>query len=234
MDPAVVVAMIALVGTLANVGVTYLLNARSERRRAAQKADLMWSQYRESIASAAYDLAMRIENILRHEFLEARGDAAHKDEAVLSTMFRFAQYFGWSEIIRRAGRVPDPRVAAETRQLLIAMSTVSEIFTTDQYGPGGFTVWREAQRAIGELVITRDGEVIDTLGVAGFMEQWENIRPWLHRAQRLIESTPLADWNAGERARLDAVYAGLIEVVAASDPDLGKFLKIAVKAERSR
>ena len=95
MDAAIVVAVIALLGALANVGVTYWLNARSERRRAAEKSELMWSQYRASLGVAADDLTARTYNISRQGFLDAYGADVQKDEAILSTLFRFAQYFGW-------------------------------------------------------------------------------------------------------------------------------------------
>ena len=216
MDAAVVVAVIALVGALANVGVTYWLNVRSEKRRAAEKSELMWSQYRASLGVAAFELSARIENILQHRFLDAYGHGGaevQKDEAILGTLFRFAQYFGWGEIIRRSARAPDPRHAAEARALGAAVDEVARRFSTDMYGAGAFMVWREAQRAIGEVMIRRDGEVIDTLGVVGFVAEWESLRPWLHRMRRLLDTTPPADWDEGERSRLDAVESGLKDIV---------------------
>lgn len=80
-------------------------------------------------------------------------------------------------------------------------------------------VWREAQRAIGEVMITRDGEVTDTLGVVGFVAQWASLRPWMHRMRRLLETSPPGEWE-GERARLAELHTRLRKVVAASNPGL--------------
>jgi hypothetical protein len=44
---------------------------------------------------------------------------------------------------------------------------VAQILSTDKYGAGGFMMWREAQRAVGELMVTHDDDVVDTIGVAG-------------------------------------------------------------------
>jgi hypothetical protein len=63
-DVAIVVAVIALAGAIGNVALTYVLNARSERRREQQRLDAEWDRYRTSLAFSAHELADRIENIL--------------------------------------------------------------------------------------------------------------------------------------------------------------------------
>ena len=209
MDAAVIVAIIALAGTLGTAVFTYYLNETSERREAAQKRDAVWARYQGSLAFAADELAQRILNILGGNFLDAYGRGAQKDEAILSTLFRFAQYFGWSEILRQAMRAPDPRHAAEVKTLRDGQRRVGRCFATDDpYGAGAFMVWSEAQRAIGELMIKHDGEVTDTIGVADFWAEFEKFRPWLHRMQRLMETMTPDDWY-GEVERLADVQSAL-------------------------
>jgi hypothetical protein len=150
-DAAVIVALIALVGTVGNVALTAVLNAQ--------------------------------------------------------TLFRFAQYFGWNEVLRRYMRLPDPRHAAEAEKLETLRRVVAEIFRPDRYGAGGSMMWREAQRAVGEVMVTHDDDVINTIGVAGFVARIERFRPWMARMEQLLRTTASSNWPAGERQRLEDVQA---------------------------
>src|SRR3954453_19188438 len=91
--------------------------------------------------------------------LDAYAKGERREEAILSTLFRFAQFFGWSEILRRYMRDPDPRHIAAAEHLSQLQTRVGKTLNTDRYGAGGFMVWREAQRAVGELMILREGEI---------------------------------------------------------------------------
>jgi hypothetical protein len=209
-DAAIIVALIALVGTIGNASLTYGL----QRRRELQKSDAIWARYRASLASAAEDLSGRIENILRGDFLDAYVGGPNEDQAVQSTLFRFAQYFGWSEVVRRYMRSPDPRHAREDQRLEELRRLVAHTFSSDRYGSygsGGFTMWREAQRAVGELMITRDGDVIDTIGVAKFVVAIKRVHPWMSDMEQLIRTSP-SNWGPGDRERLQQLQAVLGEV----------------------
>jgi hypothetical protein len=205
-DAAIIVALIALVGTIGNATLTYGL----QRRRELQKSDAIWARYRASLASAAEDLSGRIENILRGYFLDAYVGGPYEDQAIQSTLFRFAQYFGWSEVVRRYMRSPDPRHAREDRNLEELRRLVADTFSTDRFGPG-FMMWREAQRAVGELMITRDGDVIDTIGVAEFVVAIKRVRPWMSDTEQLIRTSP-DRWDSGERERLQQLQKVLREL----------------------
>jgi hypothetical protein len=69
--------------------------------RSLHAADVL-TTYREPLAAAAYDLQSRLYNILRLDFFAKWDNTnAHAEEAITSTLFRLAQYFGWTEILRR-------------------------------------------------------------------------------------------------------------------------------------
>jgi hypothetical protein len=205
-DAAIIVALIALLGTVGNASLTYVL----QRRRELEKSDAIWARYRASLASAAEDLSNRIENILRGDFLDFYVGRPYENEAIHSTLFLFAQYFGWSEVLRRYMRSPDRRHARDDRKLEDLRRRVAHTFSTERYG-SGFMIWREAQRAVGELMITRDGDVIDTVGVAEFVVAIERVRPWMSRMEQLITTSP-SNWGPGERERLEHLQAVLGQV----------------------
>jgi hypothetical protein len=209
MDAAIIVALIALAGAVANIGLTYSLNARSERRRGQERSDARWRRYQASLAFAADDLSSRIGNILGGKFLDAYGRGAYEQEAIQTTLFRFAQYFGWSEIVRRYARDPDPRHVQRAQRIQELQGRVAKIFSTDSYGRGGFMIWREAQHAVGELMVTVDEDIVDTMGAAEFVAKIYRFRPWTSRMEDMIRKEPPSKWHRGERRRLRDVAAAL-------------------------
>ena len=76
-----------------------------------------------------------------------------------------------------------------------------------------------AQRAVGEVMITRERDVIDIMGVAGFVSKIERFRPWLSRMEELIRTKP-SDWDPGERQRLQDARAALGEVATGARSSL--------------
>lgn len=221
MNAAIIVALIALAGAVGNVGLTYVLNTRSETRRVLQKEDAAWARQVASLGFAAQELSDRLVNILEGYLFGVYGegrDSVRKDEAILSTLFRVSQFFGWSEIWRRELRSGNPRHAVQAQELDRLRRDVAGTFASDRYGPGAFMVWRESQRAIGELMITHDRDVVDTVGVAGFLADFEKFRPWLHRMEYLMKTEPGFDWPEDERERLSDIRSGLEALVAELHP----------------
>jgi hypothetical protein len=208
MDPAIVVALIALAGTVGNVA----FNARSEAQRERKRSDAQWARYKTSLVFSAFELRVRLENILRGGFLDAYGHSEYEAEATETTLFRFAQYFGWTEVVRRYARDPDVRHAGETQRLQALQDRVARSFSGDQHGPGGFMLWREAQRAIGELMIVREDDVIDVAGVAGFSSARDELRPWMARMEETIKTAP-SQWSPRESDRLRDISNALTDLV---------------------
>src|SRR5713226_932481 len=77
------------------------LRLAEQRRIESEKAA---ARYREPLARAAYDLQSRFYNILEQNLLVAyfdHGDERERSYVVDNTAFLVAQYFAWTEIIRR-------------------------------------------------------------------------------------------------------------------------------------
>ncbi|MDP8909325.1 MAG: hypothetical protein M3N47_09480, partial [Chloroflexota bacterium] len=66
------------------------------------QAEEVLTRYREPLAAAAFDLQSRLYNILELNFFDKFGGSHPRaEEAIRTTLFRLAQYFGWTEILRR-------------------------------------------------------------------------------------------------------------------------------------
>jgi hypothetical protein len=95
----IIIAVIALLGAIASSAVVIYGQRHGEQR----EADRALRLYKEPLISAAYDLQSRLYEILRKDFLAyVREDRWDRRKIALdTTIFAFAQYFGWREILRR-------------------------------------------------------------------------------------------------------------------------------------
>ena len=101
---------------------------RMEADLAAQKAEAdrraeterMARKYGEPLGRAAYDLQSRIYNIIKSDFLNLHlknGDRRTRLYAIRNTLFVIAQYFAWTELVRREIQFIDLGTDEETRRL---------------------------------------------------------------------------------------------------------------------
>ena len=133
-----------------------LASEREERTRAQLAEDFM-RKYRDPLLRSAFDLQSRLYNILRNDFLGkyyVRGTPAEHEYACYNTLHVLAEYFGWSEILRREIQFLDLRDQHRNRELSARLDAIDETFLSEAMDPT-FRVFRGEQRAIGEIVMTR-------------------------------------------------------------------------------
>ena len=203
MDPGIVAALVGAAASL-TVAVGSLLRSRTTEKKAAESAkdlaklqndfshgqeiarrrldaDDVISRYRWPLATAAFDLQARLGNILDNRFLAYVGVPGRGEQAVTSTLFRVAQYFGWAEAVRQGIQFLDLNDPEHSREVSDQIRHVSRHWATDQqFGtddPGReLMIWVEAQRAIGELMLVEQGESFSIMGFARFSAEVESIR----------------------------------------------------------
>jgi hypothetical protein len=162
------------------------LAAELHRREAVIDRDLraedVLARYREPLAAAAFDLQSRLYNLLELDFLSKFGGTHERAETALrTTLFRLAQYFGWTEILRRDIQFLSFPEAEHTRRVAKLQSDVSKAFLRDDYGHA-MMIWADEQRAIGELMIVEEHDKIMSMGYAAFSDRCNGVfKPWLDR-----------------------------------------------------
>jgi len=128
--------------------------------------------------AAVDDLGRRINNIRHDNFLSYLSVEDRSDEAVLSTLFRFAQYLGWTEIVDGyADRLRFEDNEA-TKEVADSIGDIAWILSADRFDrtdeadfrTSQLMLWREEQRAIGELMRSTDGT---PLGFNSFSEKYD-------------------------------------------------------------
>ena len=191
------------------------LDAEVHRRAAIIDRDLraeeVLTRYREPLAAAAFDLQSRLYNILRLDFLDKYGDShTRAEDALRTTFFRLAQYFGWTEILRRDIQFLSFPQDDETRRVTHLQSEISKRFLTDIHGPA-LMIWGDEQRAIGERMIVEEYGKVLCMGYANFNEQCHvTFAAWYDRLR-----TELHDESA--RVRLREAQHLLCELVETLD-----------------
>ena len=217
MDPAVVIALIALAGSVVSTVATAwgapVLQARREARSVLER-------HRDPLLAAAYELQARLHNILCNRFTEdyVLGNKAGKQQAALeSTLYVFAQFFGWREVIRREIQFLRFLNDGETREVAQLLRDIGETFLTDDHGHQ-FMVWRVEQRGLGEcMIVTSDGKAT-CMGFATFVRQRATMKEWLDPLER-----DLREIDDGGRLRLTKLQHLLLDLVQKLDENRTRY-----------
>jgi hypothetical protein len=211
MDTAVAIALIALVGSILSTIVTVFGGPAFQARREARK---VLETYREPLLGAAYELQARLHNILRNNFIDdyVVGEKAEKQNAALiSTLYVFAQFFGWREVIRREVQFLRFASDEQTRDVSRLLRDIGETFLSDEFGPQ-FMLWRVEQRGLGERMIATASGKPTCIGYASFIEQRAEMAEWLKPLER-----DLAQINDAGQQRLRRLQHLLLELVTKLD-----------------
>jgi len=211
MDTAVVIALIALAGSLLSTFLTVFGAPAFQARRDAKK---VLDDYREPLVAASFDLQARLYNILQLRFVEKyihAEEASKRDSALRSTLYVFAQFFGWREIIHREVQYLRFSRSRKTREVGQLLRDIEETFLADSYGPQ-FMIWRVDQRGIGERMVESSGSKMKCLGYASFMKQSSTMEEWLAPLE-----DDLKNLQDGGRQRLTDLQHMLVKLVRQLD-----------------
>jgi hypothetical protein len=221
MDAGVAVALIAAATSLAlgAFNAYWSWRQRNRERRIEAKAEL--SRYRKPLLEAAADLGARIDNIQHSNFDVYFESNERREIAVKSTLYRFARYFGTLEILRSQMsflEFEDDRATREVAKLLL---DIEGTMSSDDYR--GFMLWREEQRAIGELALEREGDTLRCIGFATFVNQFDqHLGSWLEELETQLKETG----TAAKSGRLKAVQSHLQKLVQKLDEE-GRYEPLA-------
>jgi hypothetical protein len=179
MEVGVLIALIASATSLVGTGASLwwqrrtAREAKEEERRSAAQAVL--ERYRGPLLNAASDLGSRIDNIRHKDFLAYTADAKRARRAKLTTLFRFADYLGWREVLRREAQLLRFEDEEETALVSELLNDVGWALATDAIDGTRAMLWTEEQRGIGELMTPprEDESKARTLGYATFEQSYD-------------------------------------------------------------
>ncbi|MGW8399277.1 hypothetical protein ACWGLP_21745 [Streptomyces lydicus] len=199
-----------------------LLAAELERQAAALARDVarqdVMSRVRDPLLWAAYDLQSRIYNIARSQFgflalYYKDGNPQERKYARLNTLYVIAEYFCWVEIIRRRVQFLDLGNREDNRKVVGLLHEVSNGFNADRNQGPGFRLFRGEQRAIGELMISEDGDSPGCIGYAEFCRRLDADQEFCAWFNSLDEAIQLLGNEFYVESRLIEIQHTLIKLI---------------------
>ena len=245
------VSIISAVVALGSAVITALVSARAGRQRLELQAEIdrqhaarlrleerqdLMSRVRDPLLWAAFDLQSRIFNIVDQFFLGAyllRGSEEERAYAKRSTVFVFAQYLAWMEIVRRRVQFLELGNNKDNRELINLFSKATGIFSSDAFPNSSsnsfpdslFRIFRADQRAIGEVMmgVETDGD-LTSVGYAEFCRRLDSdatFARWFASLEASAEG--LASMDDPSHPRLVALQHNLIDLINLLDPEANRF-----------
>ena len=182
---SIVIAIIAFVGTIANVGVTawfaYYSDERKRRfdeRKRRSEADMLLAKYRDPLLLAADDLRHRIENLVERSAWSYLAEI-DRDYLYSHTCFLIGQYFAWVYILRREVQFTCFETGSENKVLADQLRKIEDVWGSDKYINCIWELWRGYQIGIGEILAVegKSGQ-LSCMGYAAFKSNLQNFEDW--------------------------------------------------------
>jgi hypothetical protein len=198
---ALVIALISGAVAIASAVISWQAQMAVQRRKEATTAKEVLERYRGPLLDAAWLLGDRIDNIRHRGFLAyLSGDRA--EAASLTTLFRFASFFGWREVLRQRVQLLRLENTADTRLVADFLGAATLMLVTDKLSDKRRAMlWAEEQRGIGELMIEElEADRTSVRGHAAFRRDYDKLfAQWMARFGDEVLSTASKD---GERLKL--------------------------------
>ncbi|KAK1235622.1 hypothetical protein PQX77_001141 [Marasmius sp. AFHP31] len=177
---AIVVAALALLGTLTQAAVSGWLNLHSEERKRRDRVLDILAKYRDPLCRAAEDLSYKLINIVDDNFAVFASETAperRRSYAFLHTSYVFGQFFAWVHILRHDTQfLMPPSIDTTSREMNSILTNIRMTLLTDQIA-SPFSLWSGEQLAISEIMIVRDpkddGGQVRCMGFATFCQKWK-------------------------------------------------------------
>jgi hypothetical protein len=210
---AIVAGAVSLVVTFGKIIWDGRRGQQKGRLAAREKLD----RYREPLLVVVNDLGSRVNNIRNTEFLVYLGIKERERSALLGTLFRFAQFFGWTEILYgyfgrlRFERDESTKAIAD---VLAAIGRLLAVDRLDRTDPSDRTttqlmIWREEQRAIGEVMRAGTDDAPRCMSFDSFAKEYDSrFAMWFGTFASQLDpaSTPSSD----RLAQLQGLLASLM------------------------
>jgi hypothetical protein len=221
-----------IVGGIFGAAIKYLFEVRlPQSMKRKQRIEEKVRKYSYPLLQAASDIELRIQNILNEGVKEGwlkssviddlnRGEGFLKDPCkgigyfFLSTVYVFARYFAWIEILKReAGFLDFPR-GEESMDFYDILHRVNNAFrSTDlwelnngkQEARDCTLLHRHTQSAIGEIMITERNKILDCISFREFVDKYtdhnnDRFRFWLRNLMSYFED--LSDIDIADMAQV--------------------------------
>lgn len=223
---AVISVVLSFYATVRTIRIQNDLEMRRQQATSRDAIEELMARYRNPLLRSAIDLQGRIYSIMELDFIKRHlenDDAEWADYAKTSTLFRIAEFFGWIEILRRGVQFLNLGDQGRSRELSALLQQISLTFAnTHQFPNSAFRLFRDEQRAIGELVVEAlpgDQRGYQCMGYAQFADCLDREPAFSRWFSRLGgEMNLMIDPLPGCMDRLTSVHSALVSLLEFLDP----------------
>lgn len=229
---ALVAVMSAIMSIYGQIRITHLSDKLAKKReieaRQLQTTELM-SKYRDPLLRSATDLQSRLFNVCQNRILEEfdQKDLSEQKYILSNTLYVFAEYFGWVEILRREVQFLDLGDFELNRHLSELLVNITKAFGTSRfnkqptYDPT-LQLFNGEQRAIGEIMMiprSPDRSLgYECIGYAAFIQKMADpdFEQWFLKLREHLNqmvNSQKTDWH-----RLMLIHSRLIDLIDFLDP----------------
>ncbi|KAJ6470376.1 hypothetical protein C8R45DRAFT_1165943 [Mycena sanguinolenta] len=223
---SIVIAIVALIGSIASAGVTAYVTLWSTRLTDIRQARGAHFKYHNPILLSAHRLQGRFYNIASNNLYLYR--PRYDDYIIRHTIYLIGQYFAWHAILEKEVQFLAFDRSQETIAFRDGLLAVLEAFSSDQpkYGTE-LMVWAGSQTAIGEIMIRKEeGGQRMCMTYPEFCREWDNFedfRNWF----RAIEADLRLEGQ--DFRRMPHVQNALADLVDVLDPKKERYGEATLK-----
>jgi hypothetical protein len=229
---AVVGIVLSSFATVRTMRMQNELEMRRQRASRSNEVEEIMARYKNPLLRSAIDLQGRIYSIMKVDFVRRHmrsDDPEWGEYAKASTLFRVAEYFGWIETLRRGVQFLDLGDRERSQDLAALLQEISLAFAnTHEFPSAAFRLFRDEQRAIGELILEPlpgDQRGYQCMGYARFVERLQaepNFARWFKRLGD--EMALMIDPPRGYMDRLVSINDALISLLEFLNPGGVRYL----------
>ncbi|KAF9068220.1 hypothetical protein BDP27DRAFT_1327544 [Rhodocollybia butyracea] len=182
---SIVVAVVALLGTLAQAALTGWFSLHSEDKKRQDILRATFSKYHDPLHLAADDLSVKLINIISYGVAAgttyATGpyeDPGAQGYSVMHTSFVFAQFFAWVNILRRDTEFLRPHAISGSAgaDVMELLARIRSVLRSGYHAR--FQIATGVQSAMGEIATapeSSDGKgQLRCIGFVAFCEKWRS------------------------------------------------------------
>ena len=229
---AIVAVISAIVSIYGQMRVAQLSDRLAKQREAASRVaqtSALMSKYRDPLLRAAMDLQSRLFNIRQNRVLQNfdQRSLSEQNYLISNTLYVFAEYFGWIEILRREIQFLDLGDLELNRHLSELLVNITKAFGTSQFSGKGnsdptFQLFNGEQRAIGEIMMKSHSSDqmlgYECMGYAAFFQKMSepDFARWFIKLKEDLVLIIKESKIGGERLVL--IHSRLIDLIDFLDP----------------
>lgn len=224
---SIIIAILALIGTVASAGATIWFGFYSDNRRRLSESEKVLAKYRDPLLLAAQDLQSRLYHITQCGFVlgtSGGGKGENPVHTVQYTSFLVGQYFAWIYILRHEAQFLRFDTSSNTRAVTKLLNNIAFTFATDTFTTEDpyfcnlpCMLWRGEQRALGEEMVINDNNQLYCMGFAAFHKKWEEDPSFQAWFQPIVDG--LGPEGATRDLRFRRLQHILVDLVHVLDPD---------------